>query len=112
MGEKRQAELNELRRRAMILLKGADGIEPRDPIRGLRLSFVFGITRRLAPTNLGPSSSRVHKTHRAWCAKWPGISSQIACVSLTRLSALRKAFTPTHQSPFVTENFSTMSFPY
>src|SRR5215813_10975640 len=35
MGEKRQAELNELRRRAMILLKGADGIEPRDPIRGL-----------------------------------------------------------------------------
>jgi len=35
MGEERQAELNELRRRAMILLKGADGIEPRDPIRGL-----------------------------------------------------------------------------
>src|SRR5215510_3539557 len=35
MGEKRQAELNELRRRAMILLKGAFGFEWRDPLRGL-----------------------------------------------------------------------------
>src|SRR5262245_22511503 len=33
--EDRQAEFNELCRRAMNLLKGRDGIEPRDPIRGL-----------------------------------------------------------------------------
>lgn len=37
--ENRQSEFNELRRRAIILLEGADRIEPQDPIRNLPHQF-------------------------------------------------------------------------
>ena len=41
--EDREAEFNELRRREINLLEGADGVEPRDPIRRTECDWNGGV---------------------------------------------------------------------